>query len=273
MGRARHLGIRRVRRLWDEEDYSSRPPAVPAPTVTDPWCAEARELLSDGAVLACEPIPYGSNYSFILSLGERRGPRCLGVYKPRRGEAPLWDFPDGTLYRREMAAFLVSQAIGWRFIPPTVVRDGPYGIGSVQFYVAPEDGGSFFHFRRQHRSELQMITLFDHVVNNADRKPSHLIRDQEGRVWGIDHGLTFHEDWKLRTVIFDFCDQPISPELLGTLRAFRSDSARVVALRSQLASLITPREIDVFLERLDFMVARGRFPDLDPYANVPRGFF
>jgi len=230
-------------------------------------------MLAGAEVIACEPIPMGSNYTFAVALEDRLGARCLAVYKPRRGEVPLWDFPDGSLYRREYAAYVVSQALRWPFIPPTVIRDGPYGIGSMQLYVAPADDVSYFQFRGQHRRELCRITLFDHLVNNADRKVSHLIKDRAGQVWGIDHGLTFHEDWKLRTVVFDFCGQPIPPELLRDLRELRADRLRAAALQSELSGLLTPREIAVFFERLDRLLARRTFPELDPYRNVPRGFF
>jgi hypothetical protein len=274
MSRNRHLGIRRLlRQRWEEDEPGQKPRRLPPPTVASPWSAEAQAILARGEVIAAEPILTGSNYTFMLALGEQQGARCLAVYKPRRGEVPLWDFPDGSLYRREYAAYLVSQALGWRFVPPTVIRDGPFGIGSVQFYVAPADGVSFLHFRGHHRRELRQITLFDSLVNNADRKVSHLIKDRAGQVWGIDHGLTFHEEWKLRTVVFDFRGQPIPPELLRDLRELRSDCLRVAHLQAQLSSLLDGREIAVLFERLDELLARRAFPDLDPYLNVPRGFF
>jgi len=274
VSRDRHLGNRRLlRRRWEEDEAEPPRRRLPAPTVTSPWSEEARSILAGAEVIACEPIPTGSNYTFAVALADKLGARCLAVYKPRRGEVPLWDFPDGSLYRREYAAYVVSQALRWPFIPPTVIRDGPYGIGSMQFYVAPADGVSYFQFRAQHRRELRQITLFDHLVNNADRKVSHLIEDRAGQVWGIDHGLTFHEDWKLRTVVFDFCGQPIPPELLRDLRELRADRLRAAALQSELSGLLTAREIAVFFERLDRLLARRTFPELDPYRNVPRGFF
>ncbi len=274
MSRDRQLGIRRsLRRRWeDEDDPLPRRRRLPAPTVASPWSEEARTLLAKGEIIACEPIPSGSNYTFLVALAGERGDRCLAVYKPRRGEVPLWDFPDGSLYRREYAAYLVSQALGWRFIPPTVVRDGPYGVGSLQFCVFPTDGATYFQFRGQHQRELRQITLFDHIANNADRKVSHIIRDRSGQVWGIDHGLTFHEDWKLRTIVFDFCGEPIPPDLLRDLRELRADRIRLAGLRAELSRLLTAREIAVFFERIDDLLVSGVFPELDPYRNVPRGW-
>jgi hypothetical protein len=274
MSRDRQLGARRHRRSWEENDLESRPRQLPAPTVSDPWSSEAQALLGSGDTLACEPIVYGSNYTFILALGQgKSGPRCLAVYKPRRGEAPLWDFPDGTLYRREYAAYLVSETLGWRFVPPTVIREGPYGVGSVQFFILPADAVSFLHLRRHHRDDLARIALFDHITNNADRKPNHLIQDEQGKIWGIDHGLTFHEDWKLRTVIFDFCEQPVSPELLRDLSALRSDRLRMADLQAKLVGLLDRREYEVFVRRMDAFLEAKVYPSLDPHYNVPRGFF
>jgi len=275
MSEDRRLGVRRLlRRRWaDEDEPPPRRRRLPAPTVTAPWSDDARVLLAGGEVIACEPIPTGSNYTFAVALGDGRGARCLAVYKPRRGEVPLWDFPDGSLYRREYAAYLVSQALGWRFIPPTVVREGPYGVGSMQLYVAPADGKSYFEFRGQRRRELRQVVLFDHATNNADRKVSHLLMDRSGQVWGIDHGLTFHEEPKLRTVIFDFCGEPIPPELLRDMRGLLGDRVRLAALRAELSRLLTAREIAAFVERLEALARQGRFPELDPYQNVPRGFW
>ena len=272
MSRGRRLGLRRLGRLWEEDGRGERQRLLPAPTITSPWSEEARVTLAQGEVIACESILLGSNYTFIVSLADERGGCCLAVYKPRRGEVPLWDFPHGSLYRREYAAWLVSQALGWPFVPPTVIRDGPYGVGSVQFYVGPGEPVSYSRFRWQHRAELCRITLFDHLTNNADRKASHIIKGSDGQVWGIDHGLTFHEEWKLRTIIFDFSGQPIPSDLLRDLRDLRADRQRFGELEAQLCRLLTPREVAAFSERLGDLLARRTFPSLDPVYNSPRGF-
>src|SRR5690606_34583588 len=148
---------------------------------------------------SCELIPWGSNYTFAAALVDQQGGRCLAVYKPRRGEAPLYDFPSGTLFLRERAAYLAARLLGWDFIPPTIIRTGPHGIGSVQLFVEAEENAHYFEFHRQRAAELQSMALFDLLVNNADRKAGHCLLGKDGRVWGIDHGLTFHHLPKLRT--------------------------------------------------------------------------
>ena len=285
MSKDRRLGLRRLRRRWEEEDESESA-ASSIPTVAEPWSEAVRTTLARGKIAAIQPIPSGSNYTFLCALegASGRGAEAklangdapqsiLAVYKPRRGEVPLWDFPDGTLYRREQAAYAVSRALGWPRIPPTVIRDGPYGVGSVQLFVAPADRASFYRFQGEHRDDLRRITLFDHLVNNADRKPSHVIKGRDDQIWAIDHGLTFHEDWKLRTVIFDFCEDPVPDDLLADLVALRETPDRLAALRAELGELLSRREIEVFLRRIDHFLAERAFPSLDPYVNSPRGFW
>ncbi len=234
--------------------------------------AEALAFLSEGETIACEPIAYGSNYSFALVL--RRGDeQRLAVYKPRRGEVPLWDFPDGTLYRREYASFLVSQALGWDFIPPTIIGDGPYGIGTIQLYVDPEPRVDPDTLRRTNQGELMRIFLFDVFANNADRKTGHCLRDRQGKLWGIDHGLTFNVVTKLRTVIWDFCGEPIPPNVLAEMTSFLSDRTRTEALNARLRELLDKSEISTFYARMERLIKLGKFPHLDPYRNVPRGWW
>ena len=143
------------------------------------------------------------------------GVRGLAVYKPRRGEAPLYDFPDGTLYRREFAAYVVSEAIGWHLVPPTVIRDGPYGVGTAQLFIDAQPKRNYFTLREDRSDDLKPMAAFDVFANNADRKGAHCLLDPEDRIWGIDHGLTFNVDYKLRTVIWDFSGQPVSPRPCG----------------------------------------------------------
>src|SRR5215208_6150010 len=166
---------------------------------------EALSLLLEAEITATKLIPWGSNYSFAVALETTDGREQLAIYKPRSGEAPLYDFPDGTLYLRETAAYLLSRWAGWDLVPPTVVRDGPHGIGSVQLYVQPEGDRQDRHdFWSSRDPAIERMVLFDHIVNNADRKISHCLRDSAGKVWGIDHGLTFTREPKLRTVLWQF---------------------------------------------------------------------
>ncbi len=239
----------------------------PVPRPEDPFA-----LLQRGAIEAVELIPWGSNYTFAARLRSARGRTCLAVYKPRRGEVPLRDFPSGTLYKREVAAYALAQHLGWEIVPPTVIReDGPHGVGSLQLYVATRDDGAahFDRLRVDHRGQLQRIAVFDLLVNNADRKGGHCLLDGDGHVWGIDHGLTFHHLPKLRTIIWDYCGEPIPAHLVDRLALVRSDPRRVAAVRATLAPLLAEVEVEALFQRWDRLLANPCYPPLDPYRNVP----
>jgi uncharacterized repeat protein (TIGR03843 family) len=239
----------------------------PAPFPDDPF-----PLLEHGSIDAIELIPWGSNYTFAALLSGAEGSSCLAVYKPRRGEVPLRDFPSGTLYKREVAAYLFARHLGWDLVPPTIIRqEGPHGVGSLQLYVEPrvDKSAQFDRLRRTHRAELQRMALFDLLTNNADRKGGHCLLDVRGHVWGIDHGLTFHHVPKLRTVIWDFAGEPIPDELVEGLMEARTDPTGVAALRAALGALLSETELRALFERWDRLLARPCFPDLDPYRNVP----
>jgi hypothetical protein len=238
-----------------------------APYPDDPFA-----LLEQGTMEAVELIPWGSNYTFAALLVGADGSRCYGVYKPRRGEVPLRDFPNGTLYRREVAAFRLSQQLGWDMIPPTVIRhEGPHGIGSLQLYVEPRAGasGQYERLRDSHRCDLQRMAVFDLLANNADRKGGHCLLDVRGHVWGIDHGLTFHYVPKLRTVIWDYCGEPIPVDLVAALRSVRGDTVRMAALERDVRPLLADQEWEALLQRWDRLLKNPCFPNLDPYRNVP----
>jgi uncharacterized repeat protein (TIGR03843 family) len=239
----------------------------PAPFPEDPF-----PLLERGAIEGIELIPWGSNYTFAALLRDEDGDCCYAVYKPRRGEVPLRDFPNGTLYKREVAAYVLSLELGWDLVPPTIIRaDGPHGIGSLQLYVQPRTDTSahFDRLRQSHRCELQRMAVFDLLTNNADRKGGHCLLDVRGHVWAIDHGLTFHHVPKLRTVIWDFCGESIPPDVVGELGEFRYTPARVGALRRKLRPLLSDGELEALFQRWDRVLANPCFPQLDPYRNVP----
>jgi uncharacterized repeat protein (TIGR03843 family) len=239
----------------------------PAPYPADPF-----PLLERGTVDGIELIPWGSNYTFAARLIAEDGDSCFGVYKPKRGEVPLRDFPSGTLYKREVAAYLFARALGWDIVPPTVVRaDAPHGIGSLQLYVQPrvDAAAQFDNLRETNRCDLQRMALFDLLVNNADRKGGHCLQDVRGHVWGIDHGLTFHHIPKLRTVIWDYCGDPIPPDLVDHITTFRADTARVSTLHKALKPLLSEHELDALFQRWDRLLAVPCYPQLDPYRNVP----
>ncbi len=166
------------------------------------------------------------------------------VYKPRQGESPLWDFPTGSLYKREEAAFLVSDALGWHLVPPTVSRKGDFGMGMVQFYIEHDPEEHFFTFRDPWDEQLTRLILFDVLINNADRKGGHVLREQSGaKLWAIDHGVTFHEEYKLRTVIWELAGESIPQSYLEALAAFQGCIVKGAPLTERLARLLTPDEM------------------------------
>ena len=230
---------------------------------------DVHSLLARGEILACEVIPWSSNYTFAARLAVDGHPDFLVVYKPRRGEIPLYDFPDGTLYKRERAAYLTSRAIGWDFIPPTIIRDGPHGIGSVQLYIDPEPRADFFRFKNDHRAELQRIALFDWIANNADRKAGHCLKARDGRIWGIDHGLTFHHQRKLRTVIWDYAGEPVDEHLLAEVEALLPRLQHGSDGLAELRDLLHQRELRALCDRIESLLEERTYPLPPPWRPVP----
>ena len=226
------------------------------------------DLLRYGEIGDCALTRNGSNYTYLaeLTYADRY---ALAIYKPRQGEWPLWDFPSGTLYRREYAAYLLSRILGWHFIPRTVIRDGPGGIGSVQLYIDHNPRENYYTmsragFTESEAEQLRAICCFDLVANNTDRKPEHIIRDDQGKLWGIDHGLTFHADLKIRTAIWDFESEPIPERLLQSLRQFGQDllAPSQPAEVAELLSLLDGSEARALLQRLQWILDEGAYPGL-----------
>ncbi len=232
---------------------------------------QVRALLCDGEVLDGNLVPWGSNYTYYVTL-ELGDQRMRAVYKPRKGEAPLIDFPSGTLYLREYASYLTSEWLRWGLVPQTAIRNGPYGPGSIQEYIEAEGPPHVYALDRSEADQLRRLVIFDLIVNNADRKPAHCFKSAGGKLWAIDHGLTFHPRPKLRTVIWDFCGEAIPEHLLQDLEASRSDATRVCELERQLEPLLTGREIEALWRRYDTILERRIFPQLDPRYNIPYGF-
>jgi len=160
----------------------------------------------------------GSNYTFLVDV-RHEGQTFKAVYKPCKGEQPLWDFPDNTLALREVAAYELSEALGFHIVPVTVYReDGPHGPGSLQQYIEYDIEYHYFNFTPEDRQKLRPVVLFDFLANNADRKGSHVFFEEgTNHLYAIDHGICFHEEPKLRTVLWDFAGQPIPDELLAPL--------------------------------------------------------
>jgi len=219
----------------------------------------ALKLLAEGDIELHGLLPWSSNYTFLVGVSDGEL-KALAVYKPSQGERPLWDFPEGTLALREMAAFVVSEALNWGLVPPTVLRDGPHGPGMVQLYVDVDHEQHYFTFGERRVEEAQRIAVFDALINNADRKAGHVLQDAQGHIWAIDHGVCFSPAPKLRTVIWDYAGQPIPSDILDDLRALRERMSKRSPFIRALEKLLAPDEIEAMRRRLDSLIARARFP-------------
>ena len=213
-------------------------------------------------------LPRSSNYTFLARAGEGND-AVLVVYKPRRGEIPLWDFPEGTLCQREVAAYLVARELGWPNVPPTILRDGPEGVGSVQRFVPFDPEAHYFTLEPERAVDFRRVALFDVVVNNADRKGGHCLLGEDGAIWVIDHGVCFSEEPnKLRTVIWEHVDEPIEVVLLEDLGRFREGLDRGPS-GTALGDLLAPEELAAMRDRIDDVLAHGRFPEPGPGRPYP----
>ncbi|MFF7679095.1 SCO1664 family protein [Actinacidiphila glaucinigra] len=247
----------------------------------------AAELLAHGELTVRGRLRDASNAVLYCAV-EHDGVSAHCVYKPVAGERPLWDFPDGTLAQREVAAYLVSEATGWGLVPPTVLRDGPYGEGMVQLWIeTPEEGGEgllalvegeepaegwkavgFAEVGEGRTAllvhaddaRLRRLAVLDAVINNADRKGGHLLPAADGQLYAIDHGVTFNTENKLRTLLWGWAGEPLTDEIaevLGKLSAELADGG----LGARLAELITPAELDALRNRVAGLLASGRHPE------------
>ncbi len=235
------------------------------------------KLLASGEMESLGLMPWGSNYTFLAqisdpatkSLPEDQRADLLAVYKPQRGEAPLWDFPNGTLCLREYGAYLTSEALGWRIVPPTVVRSGEHGFGSVQLYVDNDPNQHYFTFKSDPAcaEQLRRICIFDLITNNADRKSGHCLRDVDGHIWAIDQGLCFNADYKLRTVIWDFAAQPICEPLLADLAELRRQLEPDRVYGKAMRKLIDADEVKALQKRIDGLVKIRVFPSPNRYER------
>jgi hypothetical protein len=215
--------------------------------------------LASGSLEILGRLPNASNHTFLVRTSFE-GTEGLAVYKPRRGEQPLWDFPDGTLCAREVAAFVVARTLGWPSVPPTVLRDGPLGIGSVQAYVLADPEEHSFTLLERFPDVFRRIAAYDLVVNNADRKAGHCLLGEDGGIHVVDHGVCFSEEPKLRTVIWDFAGEPID----GALRADIDRLAEELAdgaLRDELANLLEETELEALRRRAIAVARADRFPE------------
>ena len=249
---------------------------MPAPDSTDAFAHHAATLdrLRTADLVVEGRMPWSSNATFLCELwpaGSRPDagleelepahagevePTGRAIYKPHRGERPLWDFPDG-LYRREAAAFDLARALGWDLVPPTIVRDGPFGVGSVQAFVDADYAQHHFTLveDERHHPQLRRLCAFDIVANSTDRKGGHVLVDADEHLWGIDNGLCLHAEFKLRTVIWEFGGEPLPAELAHDLARFVERD-----LPDALADVLDPFERDALTARARALLADGCFP-------------
>jgi hypothetical protein len=229
----------------------------------DPFRPDILPLLRDAVQFAIEPIYYGSNRTFLVELDGGEAGRSFAVYKPARGEYPLYDFPTGTLYRREIGSYLVCELMGWHLVPPTVLSDRQFGDGSLQLFIEARTEGQVLV------DDLRRLALLDVVLNNADRKGEHCLVGDHDRLWGIDHGLTFHPQPKLRTVLWHFAGEPIEDDdvealerLLWELQSPSADAA------CELRELLNRIERRALVARVERLLAARVFPN-PQYKSVP----
>ncbi len=250
---------------------------MPAPDSTDPVASERLATLAGADLVVEGRMPWSSNATFLCELwpaGSRPdagldgepsasgrltgsgGPLGRAIYKPHQGERPLWDFPDG-LYVREAAAYTLSRAIGWDCIPPTIVRDGPFGAGSVQWFIDADFDQHHFTLVEDpaFHPQLRRMCAFDIVANSTDRKAGHVLVDADDHLWGIDNGLCLHAEFKLRTVIWEFGSEPLPADLVDDLCRFVE-----APLIEELAEVLDPFERDAIGQRARALLAEGRFP-------------
>lgn len=224
-------------------------------------------VLGTGELEVLGLLPNASNHTFLARV-KNADEDVLAVYKPRRGEAPLWDFPEGTLCAREVAAYVVSRALGWPNVPATVLRDGPYGVGSVQRFVPHDPEEHYFTLAERFPEEFRRVAAFDMVVNNADRKSGHCLLGEDGRIFLVDHGVCFSDEPKLRTVIWDFIGDPVEEGTRADVRRLAGE-IRSGQVRDELANLLAPVELAALAERADTVAAADRFPEPGPDRPFP----
>jgi uncharacterized repeat protein (TIGR03843 family) len=238
-----------------------------------PVAAAILEALHHGELEVKGRFLWGSNYTFLVDIvsGDLK---FQAVYKPTRGERPLWDFPASSLAHRETAAYLVSQALGWNMVPETVYRrKAPVGPGSLQRYIEHDAELHYFTLSPADRQRLRPVALFDLLVNNADRKGGHILMDSQGQIWLIDHGLCFHVEDKLRTVVWDFAEEPIPPELCQNLEALQAQLEPGCDFYEALSAHLSRGELRALHRRATWLLEDGFFPnpqaDRRPYPWPP----
>lgn len=235
---------------------------------TVPAESDIQAALERAPIADLARVGIGSNAVFLATLDTGGEPR-RAIYKPARGERPLWDFPAGTLHRREVASFEVDRALGFGFLPVTVLRrEAPLGVGSLQEFVEGPDAGQEIDSAALDTQLLGLATL-DVLLNNADRKSAHLLVDRSGRLKGIDHGVTFHVDFKLRTVLADLGGEEVPDAWLRAVQRLWGDRGAMSRLEATLNRLLAPQEVREFVLRGRRLLRQRHFPILHPWYGRP----
>jgi hypothetical protein len=222
------------------------------------------EILEKGVLEIEGQFLFGSNYSFLVSLCHN-GNQLKAIYKPRKGEMPLWDFPPESLADREVAAYIISESLGWNLVPPTVIRrKAAFGKGSLQAFIEHDPEENYFTFGEMLHERLQPTVVFDLVINNADRKGSHILLNEIGEIRLIDHGLCFHTNPKLRTVIWDFAGQSIPSDLLTDLEDLKRELGEGQPVFNNLKKHLKISEVRAISRRIEGLLSHPVFPEPDP---------
>ena len=226
--------------------------------------ALALEVLNLGKIEIVGRMPWASNGTFLTNL-EYDDLSIQGIYKPGKGERPLYDFPQG-IYKREIAAFELANYLGWDLIPPTVLRDGPLGVGSLQLYVPCDYETHYFtiHEDPKFKNDLVRLATFDLLVNNTDRKAGHVLVGKDGLIWAIDNSLCFHEEFKIRTVIWDFSGEDIPKKLISDLTGIINKG-----VPEKISELLNQNEIEALLQRTRALITNGSLPYDPSGRQVP----
>ena len=216
--------------------------------------------LQKGDLTVTGQFMQSSNYTF-LSRVKYQDLEFQAVYKPQKGETPLWDFPEGTLCKREVAAYFISENLGWDLVPPTVFRrKAPLGLGALQLFVDHDPNQHYFSFDEKNRQRLKPAVLFDLILNNADRKGGHILLDGKNHLRLIDHGTTFHTEFKLRSVVWDFAGQEIPESLLSVIEHLGKDLSNNANIKKELLRLLSESELLALQTRINILLQLKTFP-------------
>ena len=245
-----------------------------AASLRNSWAASdprVPDALREATITRLRMVYDSSNYVFVADLDDAELGPGLGVYKPERGEQPLHDFPSGTLYEREIAAYEASRLLGWDLIPPTVERAGEHGVGSMQLFIEHDPSQHYFALRERDALDEQLVRMaaFDLIANNADRKGGHILLEADDRLWGIDNGLCFSSVQKLRTVIWDYAGSELPAAWCEDIQRLRDCVTGADETSEPFRERLGERELEAFAERCEALVAHPVLPEMYPYRCVP----